>query len=390
MSASYLAYGYAAVLLMVAAGIQIVRRSAPELRGVRDMTRAVWLDLAAILLIGTYRHVPMAVLSLAGNALFFTGLLFVYRATAEILELKPRFFGLAVGLCAAAIPAFAWFVLVDRDQSVRLMIHCSVVGLLLSFPAMMLFGQPDAELRYARRAAAWAMTLNISLNAVWMAGLSTGHFQLDVQHPAAAVVGFTYAILLLDMGGVVLLAWLALCAHRLDLEQLAHTDSLTGLLNRGAFEQILEREMRRARQAGSSVSVMLIDLDYFKQVNDTLGHYAGDRVLQRVAETLRQGTRPSDRTGRFGGEEFIVLLRNTGLDEARQIAERMRAAIAALEDLPGGIRMTASFGLAASGPEETAENLIVRSDVALYQSKRDGRNLVTVDEQPEDAVGSAV
>jgi diguanylate cyclase (GGDEF)-like protein len=184
---------------------------------------------------------------------------------------------------------------------------------------------------------------------------------------------------MLGLGNVVALAWLSLSAHRHELEVVAQTDSLTGLLNRGAFEEILRRELKNPASPGWRVALLLIDVDYFKQVNDAHGHLVGDDVLRRIGAALRLGIRPSDVLARFGGEEFVILLHDACLESAEEVAERLRGDIAALDDLPQRVSLTASFGVAASVLGESATEFLLRADEALYRSKREGRNLVRVD-----------
>jgi diguanylate cyclase (GGDEF)-like protein len=123
---------------------------------------------------------------------------------------------------------------------------------------------------------------------------------------------------------------------------------------------------------------MLADIDFFKRVNDLWGHPGGDEVLRQVAGALRRALRPSDTLARFGGEEFAVLLQEENLARATNVAERLRAGVAALSRLPGNTRITISVGVAASLPDETPEELIARCDQALYRSKREGRDRVSV------------
>lgn len=191
--------------------------------------------------------------------------------------------------------------------------------------------------------------------------------------------GFTYMNLVSNAGAGFGLTWLALSIHRRDLHRIAQTDSLTGLLNRRAFEEILARELVRSNQIGKSVAVLLVDIDRFKQVNDRWGHQAGDEVIRRVSDSLRKTMRPCDALSRFGGEEFTILLRDVNTEQSGEIAGRLRAEIAGLTDLPGEVRLTISIGVAASCPFDTSHELLRRCDEALYRSKRGGRNLVTVD-----------
>ena len=163
------------------------------------------------------------------------------------------------------------------------------------------------------------------------------------------------------------------------LEHLSHHDSLTGLLNRRAIEYLLAREAQRLQRFNEHFSLLMVDIDHFKRINDRLGHAAGDAVLCAVAQTLQAHAREVDRVARFGGEEFCVLLPHTLHDGALQAAERLREAIN-LVSIPWNdelISVTISTGLAtADNPDETLDAIIQRADQALYQAKADGRNRV--------------
>jgi diguanylate cyclase (GGDEF)-like protein len=169
--------------------------------------------------------------------------------------------------------------------------------------------------------------------------------------------------------------------HRV-VERQAVTDSLTGLANRRQFYEVLGREYERAQRFGQPVSLILLDIDDFKLINDSRGHLAGDAVLHSVAATLGEVIREIDLAARYGGEEFAVLLPQTGPEGAANLAERLRTEIAArsirfgTEEITG---VTASFGVAA-GPvhDQTQIDLIASADAALYQAKREGKNHVTV------------
>ncbi|MFC5770899.1 sensor domain-containing diguanylate cyclase [Thauera sinica] len=158
-----------------------------------------------------------------------------------------------------------------------------------------------------------------------------------------------------------------------EVERLARHDALTGLFNRGWLDQALKAEARRFRRAPYPLSVILIDIDHFKQINDTRGHDAGDRVLIAIAAALRREVRGGDSAGRWGGEEFLVIAPDTPRDAALQLAERLRAAIA-------GLRLacpaTASFGVAELQAGESISRLLIRADRALYRAKQEGRDRV--------------
>lgn len=163
---------------------------------------------------------------------------------------------------------------------------------------------------------------------------------------------------------------------------LASTDYLTGLLNRRAFMERLQGEISRAARHGNDLGIIIADIDHFKNVNDTYGHQAGDRVLQEVARSLLVSCRAYDFVGRYGGEEFIACLPGANLQDTMAIAERMRIGLEEqhffLPDQNVEIKVTASFGITSieAGNECSEDQLIKSADDALYNAKNSGRNRV--------------
>ena len=161
------------------------------------------------------------------------------------------------------------------------------------------------------------------------------------------------------------------------VERQALVDGLTGLANRRAASDALHAEAARAERLETQLSVVLGDLDEFKEVNDLHGHAVGDEVLRVVAEVLRETLRESDVAGRWGGEEFLLLLPGANEEGAAQLAERVRVALAArsIPSVPG-LRVTASFGVAEYAGETNPEQLLEAADGALYRAKRAGKDRV--------------
>jgi diguanylate cyclase (GGDEF)-like protein len=172
-----------------------------------------------------------------------------------------------------------------------------------------------------------------------------------------------------------------LVTARDELHRAAMYDNLTGLLNRGAILDYLRREIIRASRQQTTVGVMILDLDHFKGINDTFGHLAGDQALRRVGDLFQSSFRSYDAAGRFGGEEFLVVLPNCGYADLKQRAEMVRLSMASLRlefnDRP--CSLTVSIGVATMDPNliEDLESLLQRADAALYEAKRYGRNRVS-------------
>ncbi|MBM5570315.1 MULTISPECIES: sensor domain-containing diguanylate cyclase [Deefgea] len=164
------------------------------------------------------------------------------------------------------------------------------------------------------------------------------------------------------------------------LETLARTDGLTRLLNRRAFEVVLTQKLSELSRRPRPVSGILVDIDYFKQVNDQFGHTTGDAVLQQVAQLLRASARAGDTVARWGGEEFVILLDDCPKAQALELAERLRLKVAHFDfALPDSFRVTVSLGVVELQPGETEIEFFQRADQLLYAAKSSGRNCVMAD-----------
>jgi len=183
--------------------------------------------------------------------------------------------------------------------------------------------------------------------------------------------------------------WMTTARLTARLDDLASTDPLTRLLNRRVFLRWCEREEARSREAGGTFSVLLLDLDHFKRINDGYGHAAGDVVICHLVETMQNSVRGIDLLGRWGGEEFVALLPGASGEAALLVAQRIRGNIEKTfipvsrhggSDATHSVRLTASVGVATwMGSEDTAELMLKRADAALYRAKEAGRNRVLLD-----------
>lgn len=173
-----------------------------------------------------------------------------------------------------------------------------------------------------------------------------------------------------------------------ELELLSHKDPLTGVFNRRYMSMSLDSEIMRHARSGKDLSILMLDIDHFKKINDTYGHHAGDMVLQQVTKRLAEGLREYDLLARYGGEEFVIILPDTTLPEAKMVAQRLLKSIYKLTfpETLSGTAVTVSIGVTShGGGTTTTEALVAQADTALYRAKQSGRNrVVTFEDESND------
>lgn len=214
-----------------------------------------------------------------------------------------------------------------------------------------------------------------ALRDVWELAIGAVGALLALQHPVLAVVAIPMC---------------CLASEHIRLEsqsRLALTDSRTGLLNPRGFALVAEHEWARADRGSTRISLVLVDLDLLREVNNVHGHRAGDAVISTVGHILASCSRGSDAVARLGGEEFAILLPDSDITSATRVAERLREAVeCAVIDTPAGpLRVTVSCGIATRVGSEPMEALFDRADTALYSAKNGGRNRVAIAERENDA-----
>jgi diguanylate cyclase (GGDEF)-like protein len=175
-----------------------------------------------------------------------------------------------------------------------------------------------------------------------------------------------------------------------QIEELASHDQLTGVFNRGNLLKLLENELRRSERTGESFCFAMLDLDHFKDVNDTYGHPVGDQVLRKVCEIAMQCVRAVDGVGRMGGEEFGILLPSTSLDNGRVSLERVREAVSSYDwnVIAPGLSVHLSAGVAEYALGDTLQTIAKRADDALYRAKHTGRNKVVAACAPQPSLAN--
>lgn len=227
--------------------------------------------------------------------------------------------------------------------------------------------------------ARWLLLPALLIPLIWAWLLQWAHGYLGIS--ATSLISISA---LVTGASVAILVWVtSLLSERLErqnitllmLNDAASKDALTGLYNRRTFDSALAHQLQIYRDDGRVFSLLMLDLDRFKNYNDSFGHPAGDEVLRRVGALLHRNVRPADLAARYGGEEFVVLLASTSEQAAMQTAERIRSAFFS-ENWPHRA-VTVSIGVAQATNEDSAESLIHRADTALYAAKQQGRNRVT-------------
>jgi len=358
----------------------------------------------AVLFRGAVESLPdqeMPRTAAAGFALF--GLALVYFGGETKLSLRLSQGASALGTVIGLVPLIAYLYGADMEHGfgalVPMAAHTALsfvmlgVGLLIApgTQAIKLVSRADQGGRIVRRFFPAIVITIVLLGYLRLEGQHAGWYETEMG--AALMVASTIVAL------AALLWWNAALISGADQRRLAieaalqlsesalraanealalqvRTDALTGVRNRRALDEELARAIQNAHRYDSEIfSVLMIDVDYFKKYNDTFGHLAGDEVLRLVAQLLQKTCRVTDIVGRFGGEEFAVVLPHTAEDGARLIAERLRAAVES-HDWPHA-SITVSVGIATASPTTAdAEEILRKADSALYLAKQNGRNRV--------------
>lgn len=374
----------ASIPLVLLSGL--ASRMAPELLGPTHWVRAGVLIIVSLLLylLAGAEAIP----SSAADVLALLGLFQLGAGLAADESDGPRrrrVEGAATLLLAGWL---LWFSLGENRPHMRALGASSALGLAavrVGVHVALQRGQP-ALLRGAGALVFTAMGLGLGYRAlsVWVQGpqpaasLALGESAtLPMLLTLFAVVGGSVA--LLAMSGSRLLAGYRDTQER--LEKLARSDGLTGLANRRALFEELQGRIADARRNGRPLSLLLLDVDRFKSINDAVGHSGGDAALRAVADRLVAELREVDLCARFGGEEFVVLLPETTIEEAEQVAHRLRRSLAELRPLGDSAPpLTASFGLTTwQADREDASGLVARADALMYRAKREGGDRLAVD-----------
>lgn len=317
---------------------------------------------------------PDLVSVMLANALILGSFLFILRSVSPGRGQGASAFGWSVVAASVLLLSYASYL--QSGVRIRIVILSMAMAILVVQPVLALIAPP----RTNRRAKFFTAAClgGIGLTMLVRAGLTT-QWGSHADFLGPDFVQFA-SVLLFGVFGVLStlgVMWIEIEKLRADLARLAMVDPLTETLNRRAFMLEYERELSRCMREKTGLALAIFDIDHFKDVNDTYGHLVGDQVLRRVADTLRASLRGHDVLGRYGGEEFALLMPGADTTAAMVGTERARLAVGEkpIEAGPVSIPITASAGVAAFGVNGSDwESLLRSADAALYEAKRGGRN----------------
>ncbi|HVZ15914.1 MAG TPA: GGDEF domain-containing protein [Terriglobales bacterium] len=368
-----------------AAGLSVIAFLHKHFRQLFWLTIAYGIGCASTVLRMLQGIVPDFFTLVFSNMLLLAALLIIHHHFAVFVKAHIRSEWLEILLVAAAFVGLVYYTHIDPSFEARslLMSGVSISVAILSFSVLV--GYADAAVRIPCLATASLYAVFIVMTVMRCVGILFWHlpnnFFVFSTSQFIGLLGFYILIAGIPVGYF----WMASTRLYANQELLAKTDPLTGLLNRRGLEDQAQREIERSRRHGTSLAVLAIDLDHFKRINDQHGHEVGDAALCSVAKTLTAAMRAEDAAARPGGEEFIALLANTGKENAKAIAERLRSMLESMhiDANRNQLRLTASFGIAVFSSGDTFHSMLRRADQALYAAKLAGRNCVMLETENE-------
>lgn len=343
----------------------------PAIKGLGEWALALGLiSVGGVLAFGVGLLPDFVSISLP-RLLLPSGLFLAYVGTQRFLGVQPRFWPW-VALIGGVVVVQLWFTFVEPSYRARLLLSAALAACLFTAYLQLLRtrGLPTFATRLIR-GVLLAMLAILLMRVVTAFVFPVGNGILDTSVPHLVyITSFSFGTVLLSVS-LVLMATERLHA---ELTYLASHDSLTNALTRRHMNEVCAMELERSQRNGHSMALLVMDLDHFKLVNDTHGHQRGDQLLVDFVAKVHALLRRPDQLGRFGGEEFVALLPETTLEEARGVAERIRAACAGTEQNPA---RTVSIGVTINHTAgDSVDSLIARADAAMYQAKAKGRNRV--------------
>jgi diguanylate cyclase (GGDEF)-like protein len=371
-------------LSTIVAGISVLLMHTPEPD--RRKSATAWavgnfLVAAGLFLVGLRNHIPLWPSAVLGNSLLMSGFLLFYWAYTALLRPAPRLRYLV--MLALTYTIFYHWLLTYSDTTIaqRIGIVSLAVAVLAVFMIRSAYLGQDS---YTRSPARLMLAFyGIALVTGILRGVHSVFFESGAQQifepTTVQVVSFLGYFFALIGAGIAYVLTLGALTYR-DLAIIANNDMLTGVRNRRNFLEMAERDLALAQRMWRPITVLMLDLDHFKRINDNYGHLAGDEVLRRFGDIVRRCIREVDLAGRYGGEEFCIVLADTAPETAHNTAERIRSELAAEEISFNGLHIpvSVSIGIAGmhAGDSRNIQQLLSAADLALYAAKGAGRNCI--------------
>jgi diguanylate cyclase (GGDEF)-like protein len=371
----------AAIFACLCLYLLLIHRSTPGLRLVRLITFGYATSALGMELMALRGRIPDFFSITVANTLLVLINVFLYWGIADLLhQRRPQRWIILASAFVVTASSF-YFSYFKSDVSARIIAISIVVVLQYALIVHLLSGRPGPERIHMPRlglSVLFTFYAEINIYRGWEAHLHDPRSLIS----SAPISTFAFlAPILVAVMTALGVIWLAMAQLQLELEAQSQIDSLTGLLNRRALEEIGAKAIEVARRRSSALSLIILDLDRFKTINDLHGHDGGDAVLHHAARCLRENLRNVDHVARLGGEEFVAVLPGTNQALAAEIAENLRLCLSSLtvEHLSQEIRLSASFGVATMLPTDTTWlEILRRGDRALYLAKEQGRDRVAV------------
>jgi diguanylate cyclase (GGDEF)-like protein len=372
------------LVICYTAALWLISVKSKKLRGMRSLAWAYSAALTSIVL-AAISYQRSWFLHVIAPEFLLACFILMNRAFLSFVNRPPKFRFGWIFLLGVGFVGFVYSGLRMDHYLFRAVLTAGLLGVQTLVSACMLLEYEPSELKAPSRALAIIFLL-FSLRCILRTGVIAIFHIMPERLPGVGFqIGGVSSYLIINALTPLGYMWMETTRLQKDMETLSSTDFLTGVLNRRAFDEIGIVEMERARRHGQPLSVVAIDVDHFKMLNDQFGHTGGDRALVQVAETVRDILRSADVLARFGGDEFVLLLPATDFHGARELAERVRERVASLNIEMRGRRLPvqASFGIATmdmrkpdTTPMDNWDEILEHADAALYRAKEGGRNRV--------------
>lgn len=376
-------FGFAAVLLLCGSlWLLAVRLSSSSLRGLGWLSGAAALSGGCLALSANYGRSPLILCVVLATELMLLANVLLELSILELLEQEARIPVLNLSIVAVSMLLMPFLTYEHQDYRVRSLTVAVLMSAQIVRNAALLWKRRKKNLRHVFAYILLGLVTYLVSQLAKLVIIS--HYWV----PTSPLVGNWYqnaslmAYLLCSLWIISGLFWLATLQLTEKLENMAGTDPLTRLANRRVFREWMQRELLRSLRISVPFSLLVIDLDHFKRVNDAYGHSAGDEILRTCVERMQDSVRGIDVLGRWGGEEFVALLPRATVEAAELVAERIRKNMEApfrirVRNEEKTLHVTVSLGITSyRGGEDSIDDMFDRADAALYRAKDSGRNCI--------------